>query len=163
MKNILFVCLGNICRSSMAEGFLRAELKKRGLSRIEVDSAGTSNWHIGNPPDSRAIATAAKHGIDISGQRARQITPEDFERFDLIIAMDADNYTDLQALAPSASLKQLVMCLDFSSMTNGGNVPDPYYGGQEGFNLLIGMLKDACKGIANHIVIQRVGTGSSPR
>ena len=77
--------------------------------------------------------------------------------------MDTDNYADLQTLAPSASSKQLVMCLDFSSMANGGNVPDPYYGGQEGFNLLVGMLEDACKGIADHIANQRVGTGSSPR
>lgn len=152
MKNILFVCLGNICRSSMAEGILRAELKKRGLSHIEVDSAGTSNWHIGNRPDKRAIATAANHGIDISSQRARQITADDFDKFDLIVAMDTDNYADLQALAPSASPKQLVMCLDFSSLGSGGNVPDPYYGGQEGFNLLVGMLEDACKGIADHLI-----------
>ena len=91
MKKVLFVCLGNICRSSMAEGILRAELEKRNLNHIEVDSAGTSNWHIGNPPDSRAIATAAKIGINISSQRARQITVKDFDEFDLIIAMDNDN------------------------------------------------------------------------
>lgn len=135
----------------MAEGILQAELEKRQLSHIEVDSAGTSNWHIGNPPDSRAIATAANIGIDISEQRARQITVEDFDEFDLIVAMDNDNYSDLQALAPNADSKQLVMCLDFSSMTNGGNVPDPYYGGQDGFNLLISMLQDACEGIANRL------------
>lgn len=151
MKNVLFVCLGNICRSSMAHGILQAELKKRGLDHIEVDSAGTSNWHIGNPPDSRAIDTAAKHGIDISDQRARQLTKQDFENFDLIVAMDADNYADMKAMAPEAGSKQLVMCLDFSSMTNGGNVPDPYYGGQQGFDLLVGMLQDACEGIAKHV------------
>ncbi|HFC04206.1 MAG TPA: low molecular weight phosphotyrosine protein phosphatase [Rhizobiales bacterium] len=155
MKNILFVCLGNICRSSMAHGIMESELEKRGLSHINVDSAGTSNWHIGNPPDSRAIATAAQIGVDISNQHARQITPEDFNNFDLILAMDTDNFKDLQAMAPKNSTAELAMCLDFSSLNSGGNVPDPYYGGQEGFNLLIGMLEDACKGIADHITNQQ--------
>ncbi len=135
----------------MAEGILRAELEKRGMSDSTVDSAGTSNWHIGNQPDSRAIATAAKHGFDISDQRARQITIKDFDKFDLIVAMDADNFDDLKQLAPTAPPSQLVMCLDFSSTTRGGNVPDPYYGGQQGFDLLVGMLEDACNGIADHL------------
>ena len=121
------------------------------MSYIKVDSAGTSNWHIGKHPDARAIATAAKKGFDISHQRARQITTQDFNQFDLIIAMDADNYSDLQAMAPTASTARLAMCLDFDPATKGTNVPDPYYGGQEGFDKLMALLGNACKAIADQI------------
>ena len=135
----------------MAQGILRAELDKRGLSDVEVASAGTSSWHIGNPPDSRAIDIAARHGIDISNQRARQVSPADFENFDLIIAMDADNFADLKSLAPAYCAKKLVMCLDFNPQTSIRDVPDPYYGAADGFDQVMAILKDACHGIADHI------------
>jgi len=151
MKKILFICLGNICRSSMAQGVLQAELHHRGILDIEVDSAGTGSWHIGNRPDSRAIETAARHGIDISTQRARQVRPSDFNDFDLIIAMDADNFADLEHLQSSKNPQQLVMCLQFSKASDLRDVPDPYYGDQDGFEHVMTILKDACHGIADHI------------
>ena len=151
MKNILFVCLGNICRSSLAEGILRAELAKRARSDIQVDSAGTGNWHIGNAPDRRAIAVATQNGFDISHQQARQVKQSDFENFDLIVAMDVDNLADLQSLAPFENDNQLVLCRDFGAKANGTDVPDPYYGGEEGFHQVVSILKDACAGIADHV------------
>jgi len=151
MKNILFVCLGNICRSSLAEGILRAELAERGRADILVDSAGTGNWHIGNPPDRRAIAVAQQSDIDISHQRARQVTRADFENFDLIVAMDIDNLAELMSIAPFVNDRQLVICRNFGSQANGGNVPDPYYGDEEGFQPVMAILKNACKGIADHV------------
>ena len=151
MKNILFVCLGNICRSSLAEGILRAELAKRGRADIMVDSAGTGNWHIGNAPDRRAIAVARQNGIDISRQQARQVRGDDFENFDLIIAMDVDNLADLKAIAPFVNDDQLVICGNFGTQATGADVPDPYYGGDEGFQQVMTILKDACNGIADHV------------
>ena len=136
----------------MAHGILEAELARRGRSDIIVDSAGTSNWHIGNRPDARAIETTARHGIDISGQKARQVTRKDFDSFDLIVAMDAENFADLKAMAPDFDRKQLVKCLNFSSLTSDGDVPDPYYGGRDGFTHAMTLLTDACQGIANHII-----------
>ena len=151
MKKILFVCLGNICRSSMAQGVLQAELNRRGISDVKVDSAGTGSWHIDNHPDSRAIETAARHGIDISGQRARQVRQSDFNDFDLIIAMDANNFSDLEHLQSSKDSQQLAMCLQFNKACDLRDVPDPYYGDQEGFEHVMTILKDACHGIADHI------------
>lgn len=151
MKKVLFVCLGNICRSAMAHGILEAELVRRGITDISVDSAGTSNWHIGSPPDDRAIATTARHNIDISDQRARQVSPADFLAFDLIIAMDSENHAKLKNMAPAGQDHKLVKCLDFGTLTNASDVPDPYYGGPDGFNQVMVMLQDACQGIADRI------------
>jgi protein-tyrosine phosphatase len=147
MKKVVFVCLGNICRSAMAEGILRAKVENSGLKGVTIDSAGTSNWHIGNAPDRRAITTTAAKGIDISYLRARQITPADFEKFDLIIAMDRDNDEDMKAVSAPEHHQKIRLCLDFSSLLRGGDVPDPYYGGDDGFKQVWTLLDDACDGI----------------
>ena len=119
--SILFVCLGNICRSPLAEGAFRAEAERLGLD-VEVDSAGTGGWHQGEPPDSRAIAAARRAGVDISGQRARKVTRADFDRFDHIFALDADNLADLEALRPAGSRAQLSLLLDCVAGREGQGV-----------------------------------------
>ncbi|TIT86333.1 MAG: low molecular weight phosphotyrosine protein phosphatase, partial [Mesorhizobium sp.] len=133
IKSILFVCLGNICRSPLAEGVLRAVLAERGTGHdIVLDSAATSGWEVGSAPDPRSIAIAIRHGIDISGQRARRIAPEDFARFDLILGMDRSNVRDLKALAPQAARDRIHLFLKFAS-GNQRDVPDPYYEDQQAF------------------------------
>ena len=132
MAAILFVCLGNICRSPMAEGAMRAASAAHGWS-VEIDSAGTGGWHAGDPPDPRAIAVARSHGVDIGDQRARQFTLADFDRFDHIIAMDHDNRRNLEAMAPDDWPGRLTLALDWVQGRNGEAVADPYYGGDEGF------------------------------
>ena len=129
---ILFVCLGNICRSPLAEAALRAEAERAGLE-VTVDSAGTGDWHVGRPPDCRAQATALRHGIDISGYRARQVTPEDFRRFDQVFALDRDNLANLETVAPADATAALGLLLDLVPGREGEGVQDPYYGGDEGF------------------------------
>lgn len=130
---VLFVCLGNICRSPLAEGVFRNLVEEAGLTeRFTLDSAGTGAWHVGNPPDPRSIAIAAVHGIDISTQRARQVSKEDFERFDTIVAMDADNLSALMTQVearPGAAIADLRLLLNEPP----ADVPDPYYGGRDGF------------------------------
>jgi protein-tyrosine phosphatase len=118
-KRILCVCLGNICRSPTAEAVLRAHLPE-----AEIESAGTGSWHVGEPPHGPAIEAALARGYDLSAQRARQVTPDDFQRFDLILAMDARNMEDLRSIAPAASRASLSMFLE---PVGGGDVPDPYY------------------------------------
>ncbi len=129
---ILFVCLGNICRSPLAEGALRAELTARGLG-WEVDSAGTGDWHVGNPPDPRAIEEAARRGVDIACLRARQVVPKDFTRFTHIFALDDKNLADLRALAPADGTAHLSLLLDMVPGHEGGSVADPYFGDDSGF------------------------------
>lgn len=130
--SILFVCLGNICRSPMAEGAMRklAELDKRD---IQIDSAGTGSWHVGEAPDRRAQATALKHGVDISNLRARQVAPEDFHRFTHIVAMDRNNLSELRRMKPANATAELSLMLDHAGGPGGRDVADPYYGGAEGF------------------------------
>jgi protein-tyrosine phosphatase len=132
VPSVLFVCLGNICRSPLAEAALRAEAERAGIV-VMVDSAGTGDWHIGNPPDRRAQATALRHGIDISGFKARQVTRDDFTRFTHIYALDAANLADLQRLAPADTTAMLGLLLDLVPDRAGEDVIDPYYGGPEGF------------------------------
>ncbi|MEN7538613.1 low molecular weight protein-tyrosine-phosphatase [Aurantiacibacter flavus] len=129
---ILFVCLGNICRSPLAEGALRAELTGRGLG-WEVDSAGTGDWHVGNPPDPRAIAEAARRGVDIAGLRARQVAPQDFSRFTHIFALDEKNLADLGRVARPDAKARLSLLLDIVPGYEGRSVADPYFGDDSGF------------------------------
>ena len=129
---ILFVCLGNICRSPLAEIALREETARRGLD-VQIDSAGTGDWHVGDPPDPRSIAVAARHGSDASLLRARQVPPDDFERFDWIIAMDRQNFADLQSLAPANAKAELRLALDVIDQRKGEGVADPYHGDDAAF------------------------------
>ncbi|MHA7775922.1 low molecular weight protein-tyrosine-phosphatase [Roseibium sp. M-1] len=136
-RSILFVCLGNICRSPLAEGVFRALVEESGLTgRFEIDSAGTGAWHQGNPPDPRSIDVAARHGIDISFQRARQVVAEDFHRFDTIVAMDRDNLSALRSKAGTAPAAIRLLLNDPPR-----DVPDPYYGGPDGFEEVYRMIR----------------------
>lgn len=139
---ILFVCLGNICRSPLAEGILR-----KLAPELEIDSAGTSNFHIGSQPDYRMIETAMNHDVDISGLAARQFTVNDFDYFDKIIVMDAANYRDVISIARNDIDKSKVIF----ALENNENVPDPYFGGNEGFENVYQLLHNACQQILNSI------------
>lgn len=140
---VLFVCLGNICRSPTAEAVMRAQLQQAGLEdRITLDSAGTSAWHIGEPPDQRAMQAARARGYDLTPLRGRQIEPADLTQFDLILAMDEANLHDLQALATTAAQRQRLALLgDLSSTYQGQAVPDPYFGGTAGFAHVLDMIE----------------------
>jgi protein-tyrosine phosphatase len=131
--SVLFVCLGNICRSPLAEAAFRAEAERLGLD-VEIDSAGTGDWHLGHPPDRRAAAVAGRNGIDISHLRARQVGPEDFRRFDHIVALDSENLRDLERLRPAGGRAELSLLLDHVEGREGQPVADPYYGGDEHFD-----------------------------
>lgn len=130
--SILFVCLGNICRSPLAEAALRKAAGEAGLM-IEIDSAGTGAWHVDEPPDRRAQSIARQHGIDISGYRGRQVTPRDFMRFDHIVALDNSNLGNLQTLRPNESTAILSLLLDHVPGREGEDVHDPYFGDASGF------------------------------
>jgi low molecular weight protein-tyrosine phosphatase len=152
---ILFVCMGNICRSPTAEGVMRALLREQGIDgRIELDSAGTGNWHAGDPPDERAVAAARGRGIELDGA-ARQVTAADFDHFDLIVAMDRDNERALLALAPDEAARAKVRLLrefDPASVAAGElDVPDPYYGGPNGFERVLDIVTAACRGLLDEV------------
>jgi protein-tyrosine phosphatase len=129
---LLFVCLGNICRSPLAEAAFRREAERAGLD-VAADSAGTGDWHIGSPPDRRAQAEAMRHGIDISGYRARQVSPEDFRRFTHILALDGRNLEDLRLVAPADTTAEVSLLLDHVAGLEGLSVADPYFGDDAGF------------------------------
>ena len=151
---ILFVCLGNICRSPTAHGLFRERVRSSSLSElVEIDSAGTGDWHIGRPPDPRAQDAALEHGFDISDLRARTVTSEDFERFDMILAMDQSNLSNLQSLAPSSFSGHLGLFLDFIDESIR-EVPDPYYGGPEGFDAVIDLVGKTCDNLIEHLIQQ---------
>ncbi len=144
---ILFVCAGNICRSPLAEGIFRHLATEAGRgSAFEIDSAGTGGWHQGERPDRRSIAAAAGHGIDISAQRARRIEAVDFDRFDLILAMDQDNLKNLRKIAPADALGRLHL-FNTLALGNGKDIPDPYYGGHEDFEAVYTMLLAGCNAL----------------
>ena len=148
MPSILFVCLGNICRSPLAEGALRAEAQRRGLDLI-IDSAGTGDWHAGEPPDERAVAVAARHGVDIKPLRARQVTRADFTRFDHIVALDHDNLTNLRRLAPANATAKLGLLLDHVPGREGQAVADPWFGDAAGFDVTWAEVTAAARGLAD--------------
>ena len=149
---ILFVCLGNICRSPTAEAVLR-ELAAREAPELtlEVDSAGTAEYHVGQPPDPRTRAAAARRGYDLSALRARTVESTDFERFDLILAMDRDNLKALRRRAPSHSYERLRLFLEFSPDAAPEDVPDPYYGGPNGFEEVLDLVEAAARGLLKHL------------
>ncbi len=145
---LLFVCLGNICRSPIAEGVFGDVAAEAGLEdTFHLDSAGTGAWHTGNPPDARAQAAAAARGIDISHQRARQVARDDFSSFDLILAMDEDNLRALRHLADGDPDGRLRLFLDFAPDTGVSEVPDPYYGGPQGFEDVLDLVEVASRGL----------------
>ena len=155
IESVLFVCLGNICRSPMAEGVFRAHAQQHGLAgKLEIASAGTGGWHVGAAPDERAIAAAHARGIDISQQQARQVKADDFEIFDLICAMDEENLSELEgrALRNRGGRANLCLLLDFAPELNGGNVPDPYYGGVDGFETVLAMIEQASLGLIDQLI-----------
>lgn len=146
---VLMVCLGNICRSPMAEGILRHKAEEAGID-MEIDSAGTGGWHVGEKPDSRAIFTANKFGVDISYQRARQFKVADFDEFDRIYVMDKSNYADVISLSRGeADSKKVEMILNMAQPGKNMPVPDPYYGGDEGFDNVFKLLSTACDEVIN--------------
>lgn len=148
MTKVLMVCLGNICRSPLAEGILQNKLP---AEDFVVDSAGTGGWHAGESPDPRSIKTAKKYGIDISHQKARKFKKSDFEDFDFIFAMDHSNYRDILALAPNEKAKNKVKLILNEISPKNNDVPDPYYGGEDGFDKVFKMLDLACNAIANKL------------
>ncbi|WP_336965400.1 low molecular weight protein-tyrosine-phosphatase [Sphingobium aquiterrae] len=147
---ILFVCLGNICRSPMAEGAMRRVASDRGLA-IEIDSAGTGSWHVGEPPDPRAQATARRHGVDIAGLRARQVRARDFLDFTHVVALDGQNFRDLAALRPRNTQAELTLLLDYLPDRKGQGVRDPYFDADEGFETVWADIVEAVEALADRL------------
>jgi len=151
MIKVLFVCMGNICRSPTAEGVFRQVVEEQGLSDlIDIDSAGTHSYHIGSQPDQRAQLAARKRGIDLSSLRGRQVNNNDFNKFDYVLAMDSSNHADLEEVA-NGSADNLHMFLKFADNFSEQEVPDPYYGGDQGFEHVLDLIEDASRGLLNHI------------
>jgi protein-tyrosine phosphatase len=145
---VLFVCMGNICRSPMAEGVFRHMIRQSGLDDVvKVESAGTHAFHVGEGPDKRAQATASKRGYDITDLRARRVEDVDFEKFDLILAMDWDNLSLLQQQAPKKAHHKLQLLMRFATEHESATIPDPYYGAQQGFDQALDFIEDACAGL----------------
>ena len=151
MVKVLFVCMGNICRSPTAEGVFRHKVNLATLdSQISIDSAGTHAYHVGNPPDGRAQNAALKREVDLSDQRARRISVDDFIDFDYVIAMDESNRSALLAICPEEQAERIHLFLDFSSC-DATEVPDPYYGQGRGFEIVLNLVEDAADGLLKHI------------
>ena len=148
MTKVLMVCLGNICRSPLAEGILKSKINS---DLVFVDSAGTGGYHIGNPPDTRSIAVAKKYGINIADQRCRKFSNSDFEEFDIIYVMDKSNYNNVTILATNDTQKQKVKLLLAEISEDTIEVPDPYYGGDEGFENVYQLIAKACEVIATKL------------
>jgi protein-tyrosine phosphatase len=152
MMRILFVCLGNICRSPTAEVVLRTiAARETPELELEVDSAGTAGYHVGEPPDPRTRAAALRRGYDLSGRRARIVEPEDFERFDLILAMDRQNLSVLQRRAPAGARSRVRLFLEFAPEAGTAEVPDPYYGGPNGFEEVLDLVESASRRLLHHV------------
>lgn len=150
--SVLFVCLGNICRSPLAEGVFAHMVEQEGLShRFHVDSAGTGAWHAGERPDPRSIRVAASHGVELPG-RARQVTPDDLHRFDLVVPMDRDNLAELERLSNvHGGTARIRLLRSFDGAADGDEVPDPYYGGPGGFDKVYDMVHAACAGLLDEL------------
>jgi protein-tyrosine phosphatase len=151
---VLFVCMGNICRSPTAHGVFRRLVEEAGLAdQIEIDSAGTHAYHVGEPPDSRAQETARRRGIDLSDLRARRATSEDFAFYDYVLAMDQENYHALSAICPEGQglEKRLTLLMDYAPQARMREVPDPYYGGSGGFERVFDMVEEAAQGLLESI------------
>lgn len=148
---VLFVCLGNICRSPTAEGVLRHQLQAAGLARrVEVGSAGTGDWHVGKPPDRRAQQAAAARGYDLSTLRGQQVVVGDFHEYDLILAMDESNLSHLKRLQPAGAKAEVDLFLRrYEAAVD--EVPDPYYGGDEGFNEVLDLIEHGCRGLVSEV------------
>ncbi|MFN9572986.1 MAG: low molecular weight protein-tyrosine-phosphatase [Betaproteobacteria bacterium] len=157
MTKVLFVCMGNICRSPTAQGVFRKMVADAGISDIvQVESAGTHAYHVGEPPDARAEQAAKKRGYEIGDLRARQVTADDFRDADLILAMDWENLSMLQQQCPKAYKHKLQLLMRFAGEHDAATVPDPYYGGPEGFNTVLDYVEDACQGLLD--VVRRRAT-----
>jgi len=155
--SVLFVCLGNICRSPTAHGIFQGLVNDAGLNnQIFVDSAGTGDWHIGREPDHRAQEHALKRGYDLSSLRARQVIPGDFQKFDYILGMDAQNMIGLKSISSSEYSGHLSLFLDFLNEEQGMEVPDPYYGGEAGFELVLDMVEKASHNLLSHIRLTNI-------
>lgn len=156
--NVLFVCMGNICRSPTAHGVFRALVEREGLAhRISIDSAGTHAYHVGNPPDRRAQATASGRGIDLSDLIARRVEDADFARFDYLLAMDQDNFLALSESCPEAHINKIHMFMDFAPHMRTREVPDPYYGGASGFERVFDLVEAAAEGLLAEIRRRHLG------
>lgn len=152
MVRVLFVCLGNICRSPTAEGVFRHVVEDAGLmDHIEIDSAGTHAYHIGDPPDIRSQEAARRRGIELSGLRGRKATPEDIEQFDYILVMDEENLSNLLAICPTGLDEKIRLFLEFAPNRPEREVPDPYFGGESGFERVLDMIDEASHGLLAHL------------
>lgn len=151
MTSVLFICMGNICRSPTAEGVVRVHLERAGLAaQVDLDSAGTHAYHVGEPPDPRSQKAAAKRGYDLSKLRARQVNAADFLRFDLILAMDRDNLSLLRKACPPEHHDKLGLFLDYAAGSDE-EVPDPYYGGPDGFDRVLDLTESAARGLVDFL------------
>ena len=146
MNSILFVCLGNICRSPLAEAVARSHFERAGLA-VEVASAGTGDYHIGEGADTRAVASAAAHGYDLSGHRARQVAMADFDRYDMLLAMDQANYRELRLRCPVRHASRVALFLPYAGIEQPSEVPDPYFGGKQGFERVIELARRGVDGL----------------
>ena len=154
MINVLFVCMGNICRSPTAEGVFQHKVEEANLiHEISIDSAGTHAYHVGNPPDGRAQCAALKRNFDLSSQRARRVSVDDFLEFDYVIAMDRDNEEDLLAICPEGYEDRVHLFLKFAKCKET-DVPDPYYGQGRGFEIVLNLVEEASAGLLKHIKTQ---------
>lgn len=149
---VLFICAGNICRSPTAEGVFKALAAEAGLAeRLVIDSAGTHGYHVGEPPDSRARRAAAQRGYNLDGQRARQVTAQDCERFDLLLVMDDDNLRAVRRLCSATQVHKLKKLTDYLPKSGYPEVPDPYYGGPEGFELVLDLIEEASRALLDEL------------
>lgn len=149
--SVLFVCMGNICRSPMAEGVLRKLAEEQGNNQLQIDSVGTHRYHVGSPPDERAQSAAQRRGINISALRGRLVDNEDLENFDFILAMDEDNLEILVEMAGDQYSDKLSLFLDHAPGRSGQNVPDPYYGGPGGFERVLDLVEEAAAGFLDEL------------